>query len=101
MMLSRMPFGAAIIAASVSSALAQGVPSTVADAARGFAQPGDQVRVTVWPQSAFGPPVTAIVDPEGNIVIPPAGQLRVREIPIGALRDTLKTLLTKYIRQPE
>ena len=79
----------------------QTVPSTVTDAARGFALPGDQVRVTVWPQSAFGAPMTAIVDPDGNILVPPAGQLSVRGVPIQTLRDTLRARLSKFIRQPE
>jgi polysaccharide export outer membrane protein len=89
------------IVLATSALRAQGVPPTVVDAAKGFAQPGDQVRITVWPQSAFGAPITAIVDPEGNILVPPAGQLSVRDVPIQTLRDTLRTRLSRFIRQPE
>jgi protein involved in polysaccharide export with SLBB domain len=80
---------------------AQSATGSVALSAAGFAQPGDQVRVTVWPQSAFGAPVTVVVDPDGNILVPPAGQLSVREVPIQTLRDTLRARLSKFIRQPE
>jgi protein involved in polysaccharide export with SLBB domain len=90
-----------LLAALTRSASPQGVPSTVVDGAKGFAQPGDQVRVTVWPQSAFGAPITAIVDLDGNILVPPAGQLSVRGVPIQTLRDTLRSRLGKFIRQPE
>lgn len=80
---------------------AQSPTASVALSAAGFAQPGDQVRITVWPQSAFGAPVTAVVDADGNILVPPAGQLSVREVPIQTLRDTLRARLSKFIRQPE
>ncbi len=79
----------------------QEVGPSVVLAAKNYAQPGDQVRVTVWPQSAFGPPVTGTVDASGNIVVPPAGVLPVARIPIGLLRDTLIARLSKYIREPE
>jgi polysaccharide export outer membrane protein len=59
------------------------------------------VRITVWPQSAFGPPVTATVDASGAIIVPPAGTLMVSRIPIALLRDTVRTRLTKFIREPE
>ena len=80
---------------------AQTVGGSVALGAAGFAQPGDQVRITVWPQSAFGPPVVAIVDNSGMIIVPPAGTLPVSRIPIASLRDTIRNRLTKYIREPE
>jgi polysaccharide export outer membrane protein len=64
-------------------------------------QTGDQIRVTVWPQSAFGPPFVGIVDASGNIVLPPIGIVDVARIPIGQLRDSLLIRLTKYIREPE
>ena len=86
----------------VSGALqGQAGGGNVALSAAGFAQPGDQVRITVWPQSAFGPPVTAIVDPSGSIIVPPAGSVTVSKIPIADLRDTIRTRIAKYIREPE
>lgn len=85
---------------AISSVKAQ-VGGNVALSAAGFAQPGDQVRVTVWPQSAFGPPVTATVDASGTIIVPPAGALTVTQIPIAQLRDTVKARVAKYIREPE
>jgi polysaccharide export outer membrane protein len=69
--------------------------------AAAYAQTGDQIRVTAWPQSAFGPPVTATVDFAGNIVVPPAGIIQASRIPIGKLRDTLMVRISKYIRDPE
>jgi protein involved in polysaccharide export with SLBB domain len=80
---------------------AQVTGTSVAVGAAGYAQPGDQVRITVWPQSAFGPPVAATVDPTGAILVPPAGSVPVSRIPIAALRDTIRTRLLKYIREPE
>src|SRR5690349_6593894 len=77
------------------------IGQNVALGAAGFAQPGDQVRITVWPQSAFGPPVTATVDASGTVIIPPAGPLSISRIPISQLRDTVRTRLTKFIREPE
>src|SRR5579862_281363 len=79
----------------------QGVTPSVTRGAAALAQPGDQVRVTVWPQSAVGPPFTGIVDASGNIVLPPIGMVAVARIPIGQLRDTLIVRMSKYIREPE
>jgi polysaccharide export outer membrane protein len=94
---------AAMLAALCTPLLlhAQAVSPTVAMGAATVAQPGDQVRITVWPASAFGPPVTAIVDPTGSIVVPPIGTLVVSRIPIAQLRDSMRARLVKYIREPE
>lgn len=95
------------VAAGMLSHLFTGVslraqaPSAVARSAAGYAQPGDQVRITVWPQSAFGPPVTGTVDSYGNIVVPPAGVIAVATIPIANLRDTIIARVSRYIRKPE
>src|SRR3954462_10916738 len=80
---------------------AQGMPPSVTRGAAAVAQTGDQVRVVVWPQSAFGPPFTGVVDAFGNIVLPPIGIVEVGRIPIAQLRDTLITRISKYIREPE
>lgn len=66
-----------------------------------FAQPGDQLVIKVWPQQAFGPPITVSVDPRGSIVVPQVGLVSVRDIPIFEIRDTLKLRLAKFIREPE
>lgn len=70
-------------------------------AASTFAQAGDQLVIKVWPQQAFGPPVTVSVDPRGAIVLPQVGLVSVNRIPILEIRDTLKTRLARYIRDPE
>lgn len=80
---------------------AQDVSPSVRRGAESLPQTGDQIRVTVWPQSAFGPPFVGIVDASGNIVLPPIGIVDVARIPIGQLRDSLLIRLTKYIREPE
>jgi protein involved in polysaccharide export with SLBB domain len=80
---------------------AQQVAPAVLRGAAGYAQTGDQVRVTVWPQSAFGLPITGTVDAAGNIVVHPIGVVEVGRIPIGQLRDTLIRRLSKFIRAPE
>lgn len=90
-----------ILAATVRPANAQGVTPSVRRGAAGYAQTGDQVRVTVWPQSAFGAPLTATVDAAGTIVVPPIGVVSVGRIPIGLLRDSLLSRIAKYIREPE
>jgi polysaccharide export outer membrane protein len=93
----------AVIAAFVSISaplLAQGITAPV-PAARTFAQPGDQLQIKVWPQQAFGPPVTVSVDPRGTIILPQVGLISVDRIPIFELRDTLKARLSRFIREPE
>jgi polysaccharide export outer membrane protein len=66
-----------------------------------MALPGDQVRIAVWPQASFGTPVTSTVDASGSIIIPQVGPVQVSRIPIGQLRDTIRSRLAKYIREPE
>jgi protein involved in polysaccharide export with SLBB domain len=90
-----------LLASSAPRLTAQGVAPSVTRGAAALAQPGDQVRVIVWPQSAFGPPFTGVVDAFGNIVMPPIGVVEVGRIPISQLRDTLITRISKYIREPE
>lgn len=80
---------------------AQTVTPSVTRGASNYAQSGDQIAIRVWPQSAFGPPITASVDQSGSIVVPPAGSIPVVTIPINLLRDTIRTRLAKYIREPE
>lgn len=75
--------------------------SPVVRAAATFAQPGDQLQIKVWPQQAFGPPVTVSVDPRGSIVLPQVGLITVSNTPIFELRDSLKIKLAKFIRDPE
>jgi polysaccharide export outer membrane protein len=82
-------------------ASAQGVENSVARGASSYAQTGDQVRVTVWPQSAFGPAVQVVVDASGNIILPSVGIIPVGRIAIGELRDSIKVRVAKYIREPE
>jgi polysaccharide export outer membrane protein len=92
----------AVLAAGLATTSSgQSVPAAVTAGTQAYAQPGDQLRITVWPQSAFGPPMTAVVDPQGNIVVPPAGQINVGRIPIKSLRDTLLVRLSTYIVKPE
>jgi protein involved in polysaccharide export with SLBB domain len=74
---------------------------SVALTAAGSPQPGDQVRITVWPQSAFGPPIAVTVDAEGRIILPQAGIVTVSQIPIAQLRDTLRARFMRFIREPE
>lgn len=92
---------AALALCFAASAVQGQAGGSVALSAAGFAQPGDQVRITVWPQSAFGSPVTATVDASGTIIVPPAGALMVTQIPIAQLRDTVKARMARYIREPE
>jgi protein involved in polysaccharide export with SLBB domain len=100
--LSRVPVLAALLCIlAVRPLAAQNAAGSVALGAAGFAQPGDQVRISVWPQSAFGPPITTTVDASGTIIVPPAGTLPVSTIPIALLRDTVRARLTKFIREPE
>jgi protein involved in polysaccharide export with SLBB domain len=91
----------AALSFAASPLSAQTVATSVTRGAAAVAQPGDQVRVVVWPQSAFGPPFTGVVDAFGNIVMPPIGVVEVGRIPIAQLRDTLITRVSKYIREPE
>jgi protein involved in polysaccharide export with SLBB domain len=73
----------------------------VVRSATGYAQTGDQLRLTGWPQSAFGPPQLVVVDSRGNVVLPQIGDVDVGRIPIAELRDTLKARYSKYIKEPE
>ena len=82
-------------------AWAQTVTPAVTRGGSAYAQTGDQIVIRVWPQSAFGPPLTTSVDQSGSIVVPPAGAIPVITIPINLLRDTVRTRLAKYIREPE
>lgn len=90
---------AAIVVLFAAPVLGQSVPTVRAAAT--YAQPGDQLQIRVWPQQAFGPPVTVSVDPRGGIVLSQVGHLIVSHIPIFELRDTLKARLAKFIREPE
>lgn len=94
---------AAVVAMSILLGAAVPAQTTArsADVGVGYAQTGDQVRITVWPQSAFGAPVTATVDIAGSIILPQIGRLNVSTIPIKSLRDTLGARLAKFIREPE
>ena len=91
----------AIVLTSAINLRAQSVSASVNRAAAEFAQTGDQVRMTVWPQAAFGPPFTGVVDAFGSVVIPPIGAVEIGRIPIGKLRDTMIVRLSKFIREPE
>lgn len=100
---SAFPLGVAVLATCLAASAAAGQrgSAAVANGASGFAETGDQVRITVWPQSAFGAPMTGTVDASGSIVIPQIGLFPVGRIPIGLLRDSLTARLAKFIREPE
>jgi protein involved in polysaccharide export with SLBB domain len=62
------------------------------------AQPGDRVTLRVWGEPTFTGDL--VVDPDGTIVLPKAGVLRVTAIPGIALRDSVRARLERFLQQP-
>jgi protein involved in polysaccharide export with SLBB domain len=86
---------------SADRLVAQRPAGQVASGTMAYAQTGDQLRITGWPLSAFGPQQLVVVDSRGYVVLPQVGDVPVGRIPIADLRDTLKARYAKYIREPE
>jgi polysaccharide export outer membrane protein len=69
----------------------------------------DVLQITLWESEGaglFNPDggatvITTIVDPDGRIPIPFAGQLQARGDTVAALRDTIRSALTPYTLQPQ
>jgi len=62
------------------------------------AQPGDHVTLRVWGEPSFTGDL--VVDPDGTIVLPKAGVLRVTGIPGTALRDSVRARIAQFLQQP-
>lgn len=71
-----------------------GEPSSSAVAA----QPGDRVSLHVWGEPTLSGDL--MVDPNGGIVLPKVGLMKVTDVPASALRDSIRTLLAAYVRDP-
>lgn len=59
---------------------------------------GDRVRVKVWREPQYSDELT--VDAAGQIVLPRVGPVPVRGMTIGTVRDSLRTRLAVYLREP-
>lgn len=61
-------------------------------------RPGDAIRVEIWREGELSGdfPVNA----EGIVTFPLLGRMRMTEIPIASLRDTLLALYTVHLRNP-
>ena len=91
---------AAVAALRAAPARAQDASSraTASGGAGSQLQPGDAIKLRVWPESTFSGQFT--VDERGQAVLPRIGQMRVTGLSADSLKRSIIGALSTYLRDP-
>jgi protein involved in polysaccharide export with SLBB domain len=81
--------------ANIDSALVQSAPET-----HGFAQPGEAIRLSVYPDTASFVSGFYTIDGDGRIYLPLIGKRDVSSISEKAFLNTLKAVYLSYLQYP-